>query len=407
MCAGAEMDSRFTALYATAHRDSRRTQPTFSLALAAFDDAHWSALSPARPLRRWHLVELTDGAALTVSPLRIPERVLHYLAGVLCLDDRLDGVIKPVSAPAQLAPSLLATAEAIAARWSRAKAGLSMPVVQLTGFDLAGKRAVAAAACGLLGLHLHSVAAWRLPSSPAEIETFRRLWDRESVLSSSALLLELDDAESPESISTSAMTGLVESLFSPLFVSTTGSRKCADRDVVLYDVANPTETEQTELWHSALRSSFRDLSGRLEPLVSQFNLSAAAIHSAAQQAVNRFEFDAASHAVRPEDPGNLTEYLWDACRASATAPRRPCPANRACRGLGRPGSPRELQADPATDRGSCQAKNQGLQGVGLRVQRRAGARDQRAVRRRQRHGQDHGGRGAGDRSSGLISTAST
>ncbi|HEX7288999.1 MAG TPA: ATP-binding protein, partial [Candidatus Angelobacter sp.] len=58
MCAGTEMDSRCAALFAQARRESRPAQPTFSLALAAFDGAHWSALSPGRPLRYWNLVDI-------------------------------------------------------------------------------------------------------------------------------------------------------------------------------------------------------------------------------------------------------------------------------------------------------------------------------------------------------------
>ena len=39
--------------------------PTFGLALAALAEPHWSALAPVRPLRRWRLIEVDDGAGLT------------------------------------------------------------------------------------------------------------------------------------------------------------------------------------------------------------------------------------------------------------------------------------------------------------------------------------------------------
>src|SRR5438270_3434190 len=42
MCAGVEMDSSLSELVARVHRDDRRRQPTFGLALGAFSDAHWS-----------------------------------------------------------------------------------------------------------------------------------------------------------------------------------------------------------------------------------------------------------------------------------------------------------------------------------------------------------------------------
>ena len=111
MCAGAEMDSRFAALYADINKDPLRRQPTFSMGLAALDDAHWSALTPGRPLRYWHLVEVAGGDTLATSPLRIQERVLHYLAGVRCLDERLQAMVKPISEPDELVASHRAIAE--------------------------------------------------------------------------------------------------------------------------------------------------------------------------------------------------------------------------------------------------------------------------------------------------------
>ncbi|HKT38142.1 MAG TPA: ATP-binding protein, partial [Ktedonobacterales bacterium] len=81
LCAGIELDGRFPALCASAHGDAARPWPTFGLALAALDDPHWSALLPQSPLRRWRLVELTSGGAITTAALRIDEAVLHYLTG--------------------------------------------------------------------------------------------------------------------------------------------------------------------------------------------------------------------------------------------------------------------------------------------------------------------------------------
>src|SRR5215213_8800981 len=116
LCAGMELDSTLAALCAAAQGDPRRAYPTFSLALAALPDAHWSALTPAAPLRHWRLVEVGTGDTLTSSPLRIDECVLHYLAGTPYLDERLVGVVDPVPAsPGGLVPSQRALAERIAA----------------------------------------------------------------------------------------------------------------------------------------------------------------------------------------------------------------------------------------------------------------------------------------------------
>ena len=97
MCAGIELDSKFAGICTKANGDARRDYPTFGLALAALPEAHWSALSPDAPLRRWRLIELRSGSDLTHSPLHIDERVLHFLTGVAHLDERLVGIVEPTS----------------------------------------------------------------------------------------------------------------------------------------------------------------------------------------------------------------------------------------------------------------------------------------------------------------------
>jgi hypothetical protein len=105
LCAGMELDSAFSQVCAAAQGKPQRAYPTFDLALAALPEAHWSALTPAAPLRRWRLIEVGIGDTLTTSPLRIDERVLHYLTGVSYLDARLHGFVELLPPPADLPPS--------------------------------------------------------------------------------------------------------------------------------------------------------------------------------------------------------------------------------------------------------------------------------------------------------------
>jgi len=118
MCAGMELDGSFPELCARAHGDSQRRHPTFSLALAGLPAAHWSALAPSAPLRQWRLIEIESGPSLVASPLRIDERVLHYLAGVPHLDERLTGFLTPVGPASDLVPSHREIAEQVTAVWT-------------------------------------------------------------------------------------------------------------------------------------------------------------------------------------------------------------------------------------------------------------------------------------------------
>ena len=121
LCAGMELDSAFSQLCAAAQGNPQRAYPTFGLALAALPEAHWSALTPAAPLRRWRLIEVGTGDTLTTSPLRIDERVLHYLTGVSYLDARLHGFVELLPPPTDLPPSHRELAQRMADFWSRSK----------------------------------------------------------------------------------------------------------------------------------------------------------------------------------------------------------------------------------------------------------------------------------------------
>jgi ATPase family associated with various cellular activities (AAA) len=303
-CAGIELDSKFASLCATAHGDTTRAYPTFSLALAALADPHWSALAPNAPLRRWRFIEISNGNALTTSPLRIDERILHYLTGVSHLDDRLAGLVDPVRVVDELAPSQRVLAERVMQTWSNRKKTSELPVVQLCGDEFAAKRAIAAAACALLGLNLYQISAASLPQDAREMDALIRLWQREAALSTSALLIDAHDLDNSDAAHTGAVTRLIDQLTTPVLLSARARWKNTRRLMLTLDVSKPTTDEQHALWQSALGAHSISLDGKLNALVSQFDLSASSIRAAA---MNR-----QSGKTPPE-----WVTLWDACRTQA------------------------------------------------------------------------------------------
>ena len=78
LCAGLELDSGFAALLLGAGLP----RVTFGTALSLLDDGHWSALLPTSALRCQGLIELDPHDSLTQAPLRLSERILHYLCGL-------------------------------------------------------------------------------------------------------------------------------------------------------------------------------------------------------------------------------------------------------------------------------------------------------------------------------------
>lgn len=305
LCAGLELDGGFGPLFAAGHGDSQKPYPTFSLALAKLPDPHWSALIPESALRRWRLIEVGAGSTLVFSPLRIDERVLHYLLGGRYLDDRLRGLIETGYELVPLAPSQDEQAGRIAGLWSRSAAGAPLPVVQLCGPDAACKRSVATVACRRMRWELYVLSGHNLPTEPRELEAFMRLWEREAMLSRAVLLLDGDELEPADSVRAQAVDRFVEGTAGLLILTGRERRAMGLRPVVSLEVARPTFDEQRTLWRQALGERGGGLNGRLDALITQFSLNAAGIQAVALEVAGQ------SPAEGDKDLG---DRLWDACR---------------------------------------------------------------------------------------------
>ncbi len=297
LCAGVELDSEIASLVSRAQNDSRNPAPTLSLALSVSPDAHWSALTPDAPLRHWRLIELGNGATLTTSPLRIDERVLHFLTGISQLDQRLAGIVAPLSNEETLVPSQTRVVEQIIDALENSASAQS-PVIQLVG----NGRALAFAVCEQLQIPLYVTDAQRLPTNLMELETFIRLFEREAKLTRSALLL--DATELQESANVSAVMHVLETLRAQIFLLTRIRRTLPTRAVSTFDVPKLSAEEQRAVWTHALGENASALNGHVENLVAQFDLDAHAIRTAAQQAQQR-------------NGDDLRVALWDATRIVA------------------------------------------------------------------------------------------
>jgi hypothetical protein len=307
LCAGIELDSTFAPLCAAAQLDTGRSYPTFSLALAALPDAHWSALAPDAPLRRWRLIDVGAGPGLTVAPLRIDERVLHYLAGVPQLDDQLAGMVEPImpATIADLAPSHAAVAQSIVAAWSVPRVRQDLPAVQLCSADLIDCRPVASAAAATMELQAIALSSDLIPTAAAELEAFLRLWEREAALGGALLLVECDpDSAAEDSARSRSAARLIARFDGPIIVCTREPRRIAHRQSINFNVNRPTACEQRAAWQAALPQGSD--TARVNAIASQFSMTFQAIRSTAAEAVARA---AASPGL------DISEAAWDACRA--------------------------------------------------------------------------------------------
>ena len=326
LAAGIEMDSNLAALCSEALGREHRAggSITFSLALGALDDPHWSALSPTGPLRRYRLIELETGHGLTSAALRIDERILHYLAGVNHLDARLKSLL-------QTRRHQHGIAEEHAALAGEAFRSINLdaadaPILHLCGDDPRGQEDVAAVLAHRAGrklciLPIENLANANDATSPdpaTSVAPFLTLWTREAVLLPAVLLVQCG-----ANALTAMSHQLIERLPAALMIASRDPLRL-DRPSQRYTVNKPSPVSQKRLWVEALSIGKTNAPGAtqassvlLEPVVDtlaeQFRLSAEAIATVGAGV-------SASFPSLADSAAQVAERLWSTCR-SLSRPR--------------------------------------------------------------------------------------
>src|SRR3569832_1159131 len=380
LCAGVELEPYLAHLCASAQTDPRCDYPSFGLALAVLPGAHWSALSPQAPLRHWHLVDLGDTHHLTSARLMLDERILHFLLGVGALDTRLAALARPLVTDIALSPTQQREAERLERVWTQTQGEL--PVLRLQGDDHTAARAMALRTCEACGLRPLILRADELPHAAVERNLLARLLTRECMLGGTASVIEAagDDA---------GVGYLLDQLAGPIILL--GPPPATRHRCITRTIAKPRSAERRELWRAALPEHVLE-EGELAQLAAHFEFSAADIQSVAATA----HMEAALHE-------STNKTVWRGGRRAARRAAGPPPpprsarsrgaSPRAARGLGRSRAAAGPARDPARHRAPGAPSRDGLRAMGLRREGRARPRHQRAVRGRERHGQDPRGRG--------------
>lgn len=276
LVAGVEMDTGIARLCAQLNGQPARAWATFSLALATLPAAHWSALTPVAPLRRWRLVEIDENDGLTVGRLRLDERVLHFVGGLNYLDHRLLSWLAPVHGPGLMCRPHQAVVDAVIQRLDRYRN--HVPTLLLSGDDPLGQQDVAAAVAQRLGVALFSLRASDIPCTAHEQATFAELWQREAVLLNAALLITHQGDDSK------ALTQLVTRIEGMVIVA---GRSLPTLEGEAFVVDRPDTPEQRRLWHEALGNRANDLAPLVDALAGQYRLGARRIAAIAAQTVGQ------------------------------------------------------------------------------------------------------------------------
>jgi ATPase family associated with various cellular activities (AAA) len=294
LCAGVEMDSELAGLCAEAQGHLPRA--SFGLALAILPDPHWSALSSARPLRHFRMIEVDGAAGLTAAPLRLDERILHYLAGVDAIDSRLQPFLQPAQFPDWIAEDHKATAEQVVTFFKAHPH--RPPVVHFSGDDDQGQEDAAAFAAHQMGWRLFTLHAEDLPAVGPDLNLPTTLWERESRLLPGALFIRC----AANGLS-AAVRHLAERLPSPLFIACREPIRL-NHPVIRFDLDKPPPAEQKRLWQKALGPKASELNGALDAISEQFRLSARTIFTTAA-------------LPRSDEVATDSQELWNDCRSLA------------------------------------------------------------------------------------------
>jgi ATPase family protein associated with various cellular activities (AAA)/winged helix domain-containing protein len=305
---GHSLQSRFAHACATALGILGTSAPTFAVAMAALDDPHWSALSSARPLRYWQLVNVDPGDLLD-GPLRVDERILAYLMGMPAIDERVHPVIRPVrdTAMGTVAstadgggPADQATVLAGARHWARG-AALDEPLL-LTGQGRFARERAFTDICRVSGLLPYAIDAADIPESPAEREQLARRWTREAALRGAALYIRTENTDL-----ISKVPGFLRMVEAPVAVEVRPGSAAERLDGLRLQRRSMSAAERRELWVAGLGPLARQMDGYLDRIADYFQVdeptirrSAAAVREAA--------------AGADADPGPLA---WRICREHA------------------------------------------------------------------------------------------
>ena len=397
LCAAMQFDPGIAELLTTAPGAAARAAqpqplgfPTFAVAMQAFDEPSWDAQSPLpaaapcpadrdQPRRR-------DAADREPASRRRADRQLHQgpQRGRRAVGSLATALNEP--GPPQLSKSQSEVADAVLKRLRTSAGEAAVPAIQLLGADPVSKLAVARQVGDALNRRLHRIGLDALPAGKAELEEFARLWQREAVLLPLALYVDAETIDQAPAETSAALQRLLGRNRGLLFVARRDLPEGGGRSAgYAVEVARPTVSEQCEAWLGVLSPALAaDEAARTAGLLAgQFDLNLPDIAYAARLAQSE-----------EETAGTLRDRVWDACRA-LTRPRLD--------GLAQRLEPKAdwddlVLGDEAAGllrqiAGQVRAPHPGLRGLGLRAADEPRARHQRAVRRRERHRQDHGRRG--------------
>lgn len=347
LCAAVELKNEISDLCAKAHGDPNSSYPTFGLALAALPNPHWSALIPTAPLRRFRLITISEYSHTPVAkcPIKIEERVLHYLAGLSYIDKQLWAMMmRPVRVNAPIPESQQQLVEEIldispkkvydgnnyyhfvAAPDPKYNELPDISCIHLLGeSDEFTKQIIARSVCRKLGMDLWQISAEFIPLKTEELETFSTLWCRESSLQGCGLYISAEDIVDPGTRKILSKLVTSGNLPGPLFLCTKEHWPSLDPlHSISIAIPKPIKSEQYKIWRECMEAegvsstAISDL--ELPKIVGHYDFNTSDIILAIKETLlSKKSLGNNSRSSRNSSPplSSVSSTLWSSCRKVA------------------------------------------------------------------------------------------
>ncbi|MDJ0844477.1 ATP-binding protein [Crocosphaera sp.] len=306
LCVAVEINPSFAHLYAQAQDSETKNYPTFSLGFRLFNNGNWEAIAPHRPLRYWGLIEILSlqHEHLINCPIKVNERILHFLQGINYVDDRLLSYLIPLTASNDniLSPSQLLIQDEILNSWQSNHNRYRISHNSLLSSERTIKKIISQDVCQKLGFNLFQLMVEQLPTNSQDLAQFIRLWQRESLLFSLALYVDIRslEGENPNSQGMTVLRRFFLSCQGLFFIDSYDKDYELSSHKLTLEVHKPTHEEQYDYWCQLLGENKETIA---QQLTSQFNLNLTDIQQIYEKTSN----------IAPSLP-----LLWNECLKQTT-----------------------------------------------------------------------------------------
>lgn len=317
LCLAPELDSAFERLYAYIQDDVTLKYATPHLALSLFSentDSEYEmkqSFLPESLLSKYKLIERKNlshqAHSLTACPLRINSRIADYLQGINRLDENAADILKPVPRVESLPHSYEEIFNKLKRLIKTNNVASPLPVINLTGPSISGKRDIASKLCEVLGIELYRLNTKQLHSSELKWNDITSILERECLLLPAALYIDTLELENDNDPSKPFLFDLIEKLRTFFIVFSKESLHC-ERELLNVYIPKLNPKEQSTLWKQQLGTHGVSMDGQIDELVEQFDFEPDMIAKTITAAISNTRMKKGKNSCLSQDD------IWTACR---------------------------------------------------------------------------------------------